>query len=272
MQITTVIGLVAGFACLVISIFLGGQDAIKGFFDVPSLFITLGGTIASTILSYPGKMLSTLGSVCKIIFKKHKEDLSGDIDLIIQLANMARKEGLLSLENKMDEIDDDFVKKGIMLIVDGADPEFIKNVLETDIYFIQQRHSNGQAIFDSMAAYAPAFGMIGTLIGLINMLRKLEDPSQLGPDMSVALVTTFYGAVLAYVVFMPISKKLKALSESECMQKELLLEGMLSIQSGENPRLIKDKLMSFTSKRQRQHMEGNGEKQPLNPETREINH
>ncbi len=258
MEKTTVSGIIIGFACIIISIYLSGT--IDSFIDPASVLITVGGTIASTIVSYPGKMLKSLKTVYTNAFKKVKVDLNEDIELIIQIANIARREGLLALEDAMEEIENPFLKKGIMLIVDGADTELVKSILQTEIAFIQERHSQGQAIILSMAGYAPAFGMIGTLIGLINMLKNLSDYGSLGPNMAIALVTTFYGVVLANLVFTPIAKKLKAQSDAESLQKELYMEGLLSIQDGENPRIIKDKLTSFLARREiRKEEETNAE-------------
>lgn len=248
MEKTTVSGILLGFACIAISISLAGE--MSAFIDFKSVLIVLGGTIASTIVSYPGKMLKSLKTVYTNAFKKKNIDLNEDIELVIQIANIARREGLLALEDAMEEIENPFLKKGIMLIVDGADTELVKSILQTEIAFIQERHTQGQAIVMSMASYAPAYGMIGTLIGLINMLKNLTDYGTLGPNMAIALITTFYGIVLANLVFTPIAKKLKAQSDAENLQKELYMEGLLSIQDGENPRIIKDKLTSFLSRRE----------------------
>jgi len=264
LELTTIVGLGFGIIAVIISIMLDGQ--ISSFIDIPSIFVVFGGTIASTLVSFHGKVLKTVGEVYSTAFKKKDTDLKKDIDLIIDIANIARKDGLLALENAIEKIDNPFLKKGIMLVVDGADPELIKNIMESEIYFIQDRHSQGQAMIDSMAAYAPAYGMIGTLIGLINMLKKLSDPDSLGPSMAVALVTTFYGVVLANLVFTPISKKLKSITAAETIEKELLLEGLLSIQDGENPRIIKDKLYSFLSK----HEIAKDTASDRKPETEEV--
>ncbi|MFA5675352.1 MAG: motility protein A [Christensenellales bacterium] len=262
MEKTTATGIIFGFACIIISIYLSGT--IDSFIDPASVLITVGGTIASTIVSYPGKMLKSLKTVYTNAFKSIKIDLNEDIELIIQIANIARREGLLALEDAMEEIENPFLKKGIMLIVDGADTELVKSILQTEIAFIQERHSQGQEIILSMASYAPAFGMIGTLIGLINMLKNLSDYGSLGPNMAIALVTTFYGIVLANLVFTPIAKKLKTQSDAESLQKELYMEGLLSIQDGENPRIIKDKLTSFLSRREIK------KEDETNPEVQEI--
>jgi chemotaxis protein MotA len=261
---TTLIGILAGLGCIGVSILIDGQ--LDSFFNIPSIFIVFGGVAASTIVSYPGKALKSLKVVIKKAFKTTKIDLNDDIDMIIRIANVARREGLLALEDALSDIDNPFLQKGVMLIVDGADAELVKNVLETEISFIEERHSQGQAIILSMSAYSPAYGMIGTLIGLINMLKDLSDMNKLGPSMAVALVTTFYGVVLANLVFTPIAKKLKVLSDSESLQKELYLEGLLSIQDGENPRIIKDKLTAFLARRDLRV----GAEDATNPEVKEL--
>jgi chemotaxis protein MotA len=269
LELTTLVGIAFGAICIVISILLQGD--IGAFYDLSSIFIVIGGTIASTIISYQGKTLKSLKTVYSNAFKKKTIDLNEDIELIIGIANVARREGLLALENSMENLDNPFLNKGIMLIVDGADAELIKNILETEIYFIQTRHNQGQAVINSMAQYAPAYGMIGTLIGLIVMLKNLDDINALGPAMATALITTFYGVILANLVFTPISKKLKAQSEAEALQKELYIEGLLSIQNGENPRIIRDKLTSFIARKElRPEEKEKARDQDLNPETREI--
>ena len=246
MDITTFGGLIFGFICIIFGIFLGGE--LESFWDLPSLFIVFGGVFAATMVSYPLYKLRNMISVVKKAFTKSSIDLNEDIEMIITIAQIARKEGLLALENSIDDMDEPFLKKGVMLIVDGSDPELIKTVLESDIYFMDERHAQSRAIMESMSSFSPAFGMIGTLIGLINMLQHLSDPDALGPGMSTALVTTFYGCILANLLFTPLAKKLKTYSESEHLRKELLLEGMLALQDGENPRVIREKLNAFLPK------------------------
>ncbi|GFN36415.1 motility protein A [Tepidimicrobium xylanilyticum] len=243
MDISTIIGLILGAIFLVWGIMESGL--ISSYWDFASVMITLGGTFASTLASYPMKnFLNTVNVVKKAFVYKEvfPDEVIGEI---INLANIARKEGLLALEEYAEDLQDDFLKKGIMLIVDGTDPELVRNILETELTFLEERHTEGQSIFETMASFAPAFGMIGTLIGLINMLRTIDDTSSIGPNMSVALVTTFYGSVLANAVFLPLANKLKVRSKSEILVKELMVEGLLSIQAGENPRIIEEKLKTF---------------------------
>lgn len=218
---------------------------ISAYLDIRSIIITLGGTIASTITSFPIRDIGNVLKVAKNAFVHTETSLDQVIIDIITLANIARKEGLLSLEEYADNLDDEFLSKGIMLIVDGTEPDLVRNIMETELLYLEERHANGQRLFETAASYAPAFGMIGTLIGLINMLRTIDDPSTIGPNMSVALVTTFYGVVLANVVFLPLARKLKARNNEEILAKELIVEGLLSIQAGENPRIIEEKLKTF---------------------------
>lgn len=243
MDIATIIGFIAAIGFTVWGIMDSGN--ISNFFNFASVVIVLGGTIATTLISYPLKKIAGAIKAIKKAFHEKILDLSGVINQLIELSNLARREGLLALEEAGEKVNDDFLKKGIMLIVDGTDPELVRNILETELNFLEERHKEGQSVFESMGSYAPAFGMIGTLIGLINMLKELEDVSSVGPNMSVALVTTFYGSLLANAVFIPIANKLKGRSSDEILVKELMIEGLLSIQAGENPRIIEEKLKTF---------------------------
>ncbi|MDL2273071.1 MotA/TolQ/ExbB proton channel family protein [Oscillospiraceae bacterium OttesenSCG-928-G22] len=247
MDITTIIGLVAGVTFILLGI-ITGDGRLMGFVDAGSIMVVLGGTVSAIFVSYPMRDIISIGKVAGQAFKAKKVDLKGSIGSIIDLANVARKEGLLALEESVKTVNDPFLQKGIMLIVDGTDPELVKGIMEAEISFIEARHQKGAGLFDNIAAFGPAFGMIGTLIGLIIMLDNLDDPSALGPGMSVALVTTFYGSVLANLVATPIATKLKLRSAEEILHKELMLEGMLSIQAGENPRIIEEKLYSFMAR------------------------
>ncbi|MBS4536045.1 flagellar motor protein [Clostridium sp. D2Q-14] len=250
MDLGTAIGFVVGLVFIIFSILLSGK--LSAFLNAPSIMIVLGGTVAATLVSFPLKKVVTSIKIAKHAFTDKRIDESSMIEEIIKLANIARKEGLLALEDAAENLNDDFLKKGILLIVDGTDPELVRNILETELVFVEERHKEGQGIFETMATFSPAFGMIGTLIGLINMLQELEDPSTVGPNMSVALITTFYGTVLANLVFQPIANKLKGRSKVELVIKEMIVEGLLSIQSGENPRIIEEKLNTFISPDMRQ--------------------
>ncbi|WP_035172010.1 motility protein A [Caldanaerobius polysaccharolyticus] len=243
MDIASLIGLIAGFVVVIWSIYLNGS--IDTFIDIPSVLITIGGSICSTLLSCPmSNIARAFRSAKKVFFQKliKPEEL---IDQIINLATTARREGLLALEDEASHIKDEFLKKGILLVVDGTDPKLVRDILETELTFMEERSKEEGGVFRTLATFAPAFGMIGTLIGLINMLKNLNDPSKIGPGMAVALITTFYGSILAYMLFIPIAKKIGIRSKEESLLREVMIEGILSIQAGENPRIIEEKLWAF---------------------------
>jgi chemotaxis protein MotA len=252
MDIATLFGIIAGIAFIIIGITISGT--LSDYYDPASIMIVFGGTIASTLTNYPLRNVIKIFPMVKNAFVNKNNDIEEGIQLILRMAMTARKDGLLKLEDDAYALEDGFVKKGVLLIVDGTNPELVKTMLETELAFVEERHRQGQGIFESMAAYAPAFGMIGTLIGLINMLKNLDDQKMLGPNMAVALVTTFYGVILANLIFLPIAGKLRQKSQQELLYKEIMLEGILSIQAGENPRIIEEKLRAFlknTAKQER---------------------
>ncbi len=243
MDITTLLGLVLGFGFIVWSILLGGQLAWYG--DGPSVVVVVGGMFAGFLVSFPLKDVMILGKVFGKTIKNNEFNIDEIITKIIELANVARREGLLALEEAVSEIKDDFLQKGVMLIVDGTDPELVKNILETEIENISARHGKGKSMMDTFGSLGPAFGMIGTLIGLVAMLQNLSDPSSIGPAMAVALITTFYGSILANLIFIPMANKLALKSNEEMLIRSVMIEGLLSIQAGENPRIIEEKLKVF---------------------------
>lgn len=245
MDLATTLGFVVGLVFIVWGIMQSGN--ISNFVDPASFLIVFGGTIAGTMVAYPMQKVTATIRIVKNAFTKKTVEPEETIKVIIDLANTARKEGLLALEEAASSLKEQFLQKGVMLIVDGTDPELVRNILETELAFVEDRHNQGQSIFETMGSLAPAFGMIGTLIGLINMLQSLEDPKSVGPSMSVALVTTFYGSLLANLIFIPIANKLKVRSKEEILLKEVMVEGLLSIQAGENPRIIEEKLKAFLS-------------------------
>ncbi len=246
MDIGTIGGIVVGFALIIWAIIAGGSP-IGSFFDAGSIIIVFGGTFAATFVSFPMNRVTGLGKVLSKAIGNASNDAGAVITKIIELANVARREGLLALEEAVQQIDDDFLKKGIMLIVDGTDPELVKSILETEVDFIVERHGSGKQLFDTLGSLAPAFGMIGTLVGLVAMLQNLDDPAAIGPSMAVALLTTFYGSVLANLIFIPIATKLSVKSDQELLVRQIMIEGLLSIQAGENPRIIEEKLKAFLS-------------------------
>ncbi len=254
MELGTIIGFVAGFIFIFVSLLLsagGSFTAMAGFVDYPSLLIVFGGSITSMFVAYPlPVVLNGLKSI-GLIFKPQNNDPSEVIKKIIDLANLARREGLLALEEAVSDVEDQFLKKGIMLVVDGTDPELVRNILETELAYQDSRHKETAGVWEFWGELGPAYGMIGTLIGLVMLLASLEDPSLIGPKMSVAILTTMYGSLLANVLCIPVSKKMNYFNADEMLMKEVLIEGMLSIQAGENPRIIEEKLKSFLSPVQR---------------------
>ena len=253
MDLATILGLVIGMVLVIISICLGdaGIASLKGFLDAPSVLITLGGSFCAVLASNSlSEFIEGLKSI-KLVFKVYAEDTGEMIRRIIDLSNVARKEGLLSLEEAAADLDDAFLKKGILLIVDGTDPELVRAIMETELMSLEERHKSKAAFWDSLGAMGPAWGMIGTLIGLINMLGNLSDPGSLGPAMSVALLTTRYGSMLANWLCAPVANKMKSNSGKEVVVKQIMIEGLLSIQAGENPRVIEEKLKSFVAPRDR---------------------
>ena len=246
MDIASILGLVLCGVVFIFGIFSsGGISALGDFVDFPSIFITFGGSLFCVLASYSLQSFKEGVASIKLIFKTPTINTPQMITKIIELSNIARKEGLLSLEEAASDLDDDFLKKGILLIVDGTDPELVRAIMETELVSVESRHKDKIGFWENVAAMGPAWGMIGTLIGLINMLADLSDFASIGPNMAVALVTTFYGSLLANWICAPISTKLKNKNAEEMMVKEIEIEGLLSIQAGENPRVIEEKLKSF---------------------------
>jgi len=186
-----------------------------------------------------------VAKVAKNVFFRKKLKTDKVIKMLLDMSKVSRRDGILALENKVEDVKDAFFAKGMMLMIDGVEPVTLSRILNTELEYISERHSLGAEIFTTMGNFAPAMGMVGTLIGLIKMLVQMENPSSIGPAMAVALVTTFYGVILANLVFLPAAGKLKTRSSSELMQKQLIINGILSIQSGDNPRVLEDKLYSF---------------------------
>ncbi len=255
MDIASLASIVLGVVVVVFGIISsGGVSAFGTFVDVPSLIITIGGSIFSSMGNFKLKDFINGMKSISMPFKDNTSDPAEVIKTIIDLSNVARKEGLLALEEATNGIEDAFLKKGIMLVVDGTDPELVRGIMETDLMCLEDRHKNVIAFWDKWAEMGPAWGMIGTLIGLVNMLNKLDDPSTIGPQMAVALITTLYGSLIANWLCGPISGKLKTNSNLEVVNKQITIEGLLSIQAGENPRVIEEKLKSFLSPASRDAM------------------
>jgi chemotaxis protein MotA len=252
MDIATVIGVSAGTGLVIFGSVLAGLG-IGDIIDVPSILITVGGGFSSTIVGIPLDRLLGMHKFTKWAFFPQKADATGLIITLVNFAERARREGLLSLEDDLNNLEEPFLKKGIQLVVDGTDPELVRNILETDMENIHARHGDGAKFWDDLGFYFPAFGMLGTLIGLIQMLKNLGtgDTSAIGAGMAAALITTLYGSFFANVVAIPFKKKLELRDGDEMTIKAIMVEGILSIQQGDNPRIVKDKLASFLSPSER---------------------
>lgn len=237
---STIGGLLTAFGLVAGGILIG--SSILLFVDPASLVIVVGCTAATLFIGFPGDNVMTGFKAVKSAFKADEFDSRGMVELLAELSNRARRDGLLSLEEAADETDDDFLARGLRMMADGHDPAAIESVLYDEIGKIEQRHKASIDIWDGVGAYAPAMGLIGTLIGLVQMLQKMDDPTAIGPAMAVALLTTFYGAILANLVGIPLANKMKAHSQKELAYKELVAQGLVSILGGENPRFMVERL------------------------------
>lgn len=252
LEISTILGYVAVVGAIIFGISFGesGFDftLLANFFDPPSIFITIGGTFFALLASFPLADFRRVPTHLGMVLKKDKKDPFEYIEILTELSKEARKKGLLALEDKVSDINDEFLKESVLLIVDAIEPDKLKLWFEQKLDFMRQRDDAEKSLYNAGAAFGPAFGMIGTLIGLVNMLKAMnldDGPEALGLNMSVALITTFYGSVLANAFFIPMSNKLSIMQEREMLFKEMIVEGVISIKEGENPKYIQEKLMNF---------------------------
>lgn len=243
MDIATLIGLIAAGLLVLISILTG--SGVGFFFSLPSAMVVFGGAIGATLVNFPLRDVLAVSNVAKKTFLANLDPPRDTIDKLVDVAEKARREGILAIERELDSIEDEFMKLGIQYAVDGVEPETIRAILESELTGMEDRHTQGRKIFEALGTFAPAFGMVGTLIGLIQMLSSLDDPTKIGAGMATALVTTLYGSLAANVIFLPMAGKLDYRSREEVRQKEMIIEGILSIQSGDNPRVVRQKLTTF---------------------------
>jgi len=249
MDIATLFGVISSFGLVLIAIFMGSGLGL--FINAPSLMIVVGGTIGTTMINYPLKDVIGVIGVAKNAIFTQKSNTDQLIQRLMAFSAKSRKEGILALESEIKDVDDEFLSKGVQLSIDGLEPDEISNLLEIEMDFIRSRHQLGAEVFTTMGTYAPAMGMIGTLIGLVQMLQSMDDPSSIGPAMAVALLTTFYGSVLANIICMPIAGKLRTRSKEEMLTKEMTVTGVISLSNGDNPRILEQKLNAFVSPKQR---------------------
>ena len=277
MNINYIIGIVGAFGVFLLGCVMGinigpkaaGKPPITfelanlwNFFDAASIFITIGCTIFIVVASFPGSMLKAMPKHFKIILNNKMFDPKGYIDQLVELAQIARKNGLLSLEEKANEQTDPFFKQAIMLIVDANDQDKVRGILENDIECMSARHEDAAALYDKASSVAPAFGMVGTLVGLINMLMSMNlsgdgGADSLGTSMGTAMITTLYGCLLAHVIFGPVAQLLRGRDSEEVLCKQIIVEGVMAIQAGENPKSLRERLLTYMSQKQRE-MGGEG--------------
>lgn len=251
MDIASLVGLVLAIGLILASIFLGSAP-FSAFVDIPSGLVVVGGAMAAALICFPlGSMLKSPLIAMKVLLNKG-EDRLALIKMIVELAEIARRDGLLALESKIAEVEHPLVQTGLQMAVDGSAPEIVEEVLRTEVAGMVMRHREGKSIMDQLGRFAPAYGMIGTLMGLIMMLQDMSDPSGIGAGMAVALITTLYGAIVANVFFSPFAEKLGTLSRNEQLSMEIAIRGVMAIQSGESPRAIDQKLQTYLPANQRE--------------------
>ena len=244
MDIASLVGLILAIGLILTSIALGNAP-FGAFIDIPSMLVVFGGAAGAALICFPINSILRAPLIALKVLLNRGEDRLALIRQIVELAETARRDGLLALEPKVDEIENPLVRTGIQMAVDGSTPEVVEEVLRTEVDSIASRHREGKSIMDQLARFAPAYGMIGTLIGLIMMLQDMSDPSGIGAGMAIALITTLYGAVVANVFFGPFAEKLGLISRNEMITLEIAIRGVMAIQSGESPRAIRQKLRTF---------------------------
>jgi len=251
MDINTLLGTLLAFGLVLYSMAIG-PGGIPVFYDKPSVILVLGGLLGVTMMAFPMSDLKHVAKVMLVTAMRKSPSPIEEIERIVEYANLARKEGLLALETRLSAVNDRFFAKGIQLVIDGFSADTVRDIMELEAEYEDQRHGTGRKMTDYMALMSPAFGMIGTLVGLVQMLQDLSDPSSIGLGMAVALLTTLYGAVLANMIFIPVTVKLEMVAKAEILLRKLMVEGIVAIQSGEKPQLIREKLKGFLSPSARQ--------------------
>jgi chemotaxis protein MotA len=260
MDFSGIIGLIVSALLLLIFGF-GSTANIPMFIDIPSLSITVGMSIMAMVCAYPPSFWKGLPGFTKMFVIVQKHDLAETVSQLMTYADSARREGILSLENDLEKVEDPFLRKGIQLAVDGAEKAIIENILETEKDNIDERHKANIEFYENLGAMGPAFGMIGTLVGLVLMLQQMDDPAAIGPAMAVALITTFYGSLLANMFCWPIATKLKIRHSAEMAEKSIMLAGILAVQAGENPRMVLWKLAAYLDPKARVELEAAKERE-----------
>ena len=254
MDLATLIGFFGGLAMMAVGVFTSG-GSIMGIIDIPSIFVTIGGSYFSLWICAPMNQIIGLFGIMGRAFKTYDYGEKTTVQNMVALSEKARREGILALEEGLDDLVDPFLKEGLRLMVDGNDGSAIRSILENEMAQAESRHMSWINVVIQWAGFAPGYGMMGTVIGLIGMLRNLEDKSALGPNMAVALITTLYGSMLANWLFGPLAQKLIMQNGNEMNVKEMVLEGILSIQAGDNPRILGQKLLTYLDPKSRKAIE-----------------
>jgi chemotaxis protein MotA len=244
MKPATAIGIAVAAGGILMSAMMGGTSP-AAFMDIPALLIIIGGTAGVTLASCGMPAMKRIPALYKLVFGPPEFDLNGRVQQLVGFAEQARREGLLALDGQTSEIEDDFTRKGLQLVVDGSDPELVREVLEAEIDGMMARHAEGAAPFEKAGGFAPTMGIIGTVMGLVHVLANLSAPATLGPAISSSFIATLMGVGSANVIYLPIANRLKALSKAEVELRTLTLEGILAVQAGDNPRVVAEKLGSF---------------------------
>ncbi|MGC8783715.1 MAG: flagellar motor protein [Armatimonadota bacterium] len=247
---TTVGGLLIGAGCLLTALWLEGGH-LQQLVNVPAAIIVLGGTFGATLIGLSAQQLRDLPQILRQALVTSPVDIPHTIRWLVALSDKARREGLLALESDANASSNEFLKRALQLAIDGTDPELVRDILQLEITFLEERHRQGEQIFTSMGGYAPTMGVLGTVMGLIHMMSRIENPSQMGPAIATAFVATLYGVSFANLLFLPIASKLRARHAEEVLLREVIVEGILAIQSGENPRIVEQRLRAFLSGRQK---------------------
>ncbi len=243
MDLGLILGFVGTWLLIVWALIAGGET--QAYIDIPSIILVGGATITVVMFCFPLATVKKIFGVAKRAAFAKPQDPQKLIEDLVSYAEIARRDGILSLENVTKDIDDEFIVHGIQMAVDGVDPELIQTIMESDLENLVERHDSGKALFDAVGRYAPAFGMIGTLVGLVIMLKNMDDPAKIGPGMAIALLTTLYGALIANAFALPLVDRLSRRSAEEVLAKTIIIRGVMAIQSGDNPRIVERKLRTF---------------------------
>ncbi len=256
MDLATIIGLLLGFVIVIVVMIMDGGSPAELFANPSAIVLTVGGALAATTASFPLKVATSLPKLVMAAVMGHKADPVAAIEILTQMADKARREGLLALEQESKNLEDDFLRKGVMLVVDGVDPSQVRAIMETEITHMKERHGKGVEFLNSTGGFAPTMGIIGTVMGLITVLQQLDNPSKLGHAIAGAFLATLWGIMSANLIWLPLGGKLKNKSEEEAAYRRMLLEGILALQAGENPRIVREKLSAFLPPKARPSEQG----------------